>query len=47
MGTQIDIAEKIVARGGDYLLALKANRPLLHHEVITFFDNPPPRHAAA
>lgn len=42
MGTQIDIAEKIVERGGDYLLALKANRPLLHQEVAEFFDNPPP-----
>jgi predicted transposase YbfD/YdcC len=41
MGTQTDIAEKIVTRGGDYLLALKANRPLLHQEVAAFFDNPP------
>jgi predicted transposase YbfD/YdcC len=41
MGTQTDIAEKIVTRGGDYLLALKANRPLLHQEVVAFFDNPP------
>ena len=41
MGTQTDIAEKIVERGGDYLLALKANRPLLHHEVAEFFDAPP------
>jgi predicted transposase YbfD/YdcC len=41
MGTQTDIAEKVVRRGGDYLLALKANRPLLHQEVVTFFDDPP------
>jgi predicted transposase YbfD/YdcC len=41
MGTQSDIAEKIVERGGDYLLALKANRPLLHHEVEEFFKAPP------
>ena len=41
MGAQIDIAEKIVARGGDYLLALKANRPLLHRDVVAFFDAPP------
>ena len=41
MGTQTDIAEKIVERGGDYLLALKANRPLLHHEVEEFFKAPP------
>ena len=40
MGTQTDIAEKIVERGGDYLLALKANRPLLHHEVEEFFKAP-------
>lgn len=41
MGTQIDIAEKIVAHGGDYLLALKANRPVLHRDVAAFFDDPP------
>ena len=41
MGTQTDIAEKIVERGGDYLLALKANRPLLHQEVEEFFKAPP------
>jgi len=41
MGTQIDIAGKIVARGGDYLLALKANRPVLHRDVVAFFDAPP------
>ena len=50
MGTQTEIAEKIVARGGDYLLALKANRPVLHQDVAEFFDNPPndmlePEHA--
>lgn len=41
MGTQNAIAETIIKRGGDYLLALKANRPLLHAEVETFFANPP------
>lgn len=41
IGTQTDIAEKIVKRGGDYLLALKANRPVLHQDVAEFFDNPP------
>jgi len=40
MGTQTEIADKIVARGGDYLLALKGNRPLLHKEVVAFFDDP-------
>jgi hypothetical protein len=33
MGCQTKIAEKIVARGGDYLLALKANRETLADEV--------------
>jgi predicted transposase YbfD/YdcC len=37
IGTQIDIAEKIVAGGGDYCLALKGNRPLLEAEVERFF----------
>ena len=37
----MEIAQKIVARGGDYLLALKANRPALHEDVAAFFDNPP------
>ncbi len=41
MGTQSDIADRIVARGGDYLLALKANRPVLHHDAVAFFDDPP------
>ena len=42
MGTQTAIAETIRARGGDYLLALKANHPLLHAEVETLFAAPPP-----
>lgn len=41
MGTQTTIADKIVGRGGDYLLALKANRPLLHAEVEHLFAEPP------
>jgi len=41
MGTQKDIAETIVARGGDYLLVLKGNWPLLHAEVELFFAEPP------
>jgi predicted transposase YbfD/YdcC len=40
MGTQAKIAEIIVKRGGDYLLALKANRPELMSEVRTFFADP-------
>src|SRR6202140_1590805 len=40
MGTQSEIAEKVVARGGDYLLALKENRPVLYADVETFFADP-------
>jgi predicted transposase YbfD/YdcC len=39
IGTQVKIAETIVRRGGDYLLALKENRPLLYAEVETFFTD--------
>jgi len=41
MGTQSEIAEKIVAKGGDYLLALKANRPATYKDVVRFFADPP------
>lgn len=41
MGTQSAIAEAIVAKGGDYLLALKANRPATHEDVARFFADPP------
>ena len=40
MGTQTDIAERIVSGGGDYLLALKANRPVLLQDVAEFFADP-------
>ncbi len=40
IGTQIGIAETIVRRGGDYLFALKANRPVLFGDVETFFADP-------
>ncbi len=42
MGTQIEIAEAIRAGGGDYLLALKGNRPMTHAEVELYFADPPP-----
>ena len=42
MGTQTAIADTIVARGGDYLLALKGNRPATHADVAAFFADPPP-----
>ena len=38
MGCQIAIAEKILARGGDYLLTLKGNHPLAHAAVVEHFD---------
>ncbi len=41
MGTQTAIADIIVGRGGDYLLALKRNRPATYADVVAFFDNPP------
>jgi len=37
-GTQTEVAEKIVDKGGDYLLALKANQPTLHASVQTYFE---------
>lgn len=41
MGTQADIAQAVVARGGDYLLGLKANQRALQEDVAEFFANPP------
>ena len=38
MGGQTAIAEKILARGGDYLLTLKGNHPLAHAAVADHFD---------
>jgi predicted transposase YbfD/YdcC len=38
MGTQTAIAEKIVEKGGDYLLAVKDNQPTLHQELIYHFE---------
>jgi len=38
MGCQKAIAVKIRERGGDYLLALKANHPTLYQAVIQYFD---------
>jgi predicted transposase YbfD/YdcC len=42
VGTQSAIAATILARGGDYLLALKGNRPATFGEVGAFFADPPP-----
>ncbi len=38
MGCQTAIAEKILARGGDYLLTLKGNQPLAHKAAVEHFD---------
>ena len=40
MGTQVEIAEKIIEKEADYCLALKENWPLLHGEVEGFFADP-------
>ena len=40
MGTQTEIAEKILAKEGDYCLALKGNRPALQAEIERFFADP-------
>lgn len=40
IGTQAAIAKTIVARGGDYLLALKANRPAMLDDVVRAFAEP-------
>ena len=37
MGCQREIAETIVEGGGDYLLAVKANQPTLHADIVTTF----------
>jgi len=37
-GCQKEIAARIVAGGGDYVLALKANQPTMHEEVKLLFD---------
>ena len=42
IGTQNEIARTILERGGDYLLALKANRPATYKDVEAFFADPPP-----
>lgn len=38
MGTQTAIAEKIIDRGGDYILALKENQPTLLEDARLYFE---------
>ena len=40
IATNPTVATAIVAKGGDYILALKRNQPTLHGEVATYFDDP-------
>lgn len=39
MGTQTKIAEKIIDKKADYVLALKGNQPNLHQDVVDFFED--------
>ncbi len=45
MGTQTQIAQTILDGGGDYVLALKQNRPATFTEVEALFAAPPPSRA--
>jgi predicted transposase YbfD/YdcC len=38
MGCQTEIAQKIVAGGGTYCLAVKGNQPTLHQGLVNFFQ---------
>ena len=40
IGAQVEIARTLLERGGDYLFALKANRPELLGEVEAYFADP-------
>ncbi len=40
MGTQTKIAQAILDRGGDYLLAVKDNQASLHDEIRRYLDDP-------
>jgi len=44
MGTQTRIAQAILDRGGDYLLALKDNQASLHDEIRRYLDDPSAKH---
>ena len=40
MGTQKDIAQRIIEKKADYILALKGNQGSLHEDVRLFFNDP-------
>mgnify|MGYP001005794252 CR=1 FL=1 len=39
LGCQTDVAERIIAQGGDYVLAVKENQKHLSEAIIEFFDD--------
>ena len=39
MGTQTKIAEKIIKKKADYVLAVKGNQETLHNDLISYFDD--------
>ena len=39
MGTQVKIAEKIISKKADYVLALKKNQANFHNDVMDYFDD--------
>ncbi|WP_368488402.1 ISAs1 family transposase [Clostridium sp. BJN0013] len=39
MGTQTKIAEKIIKKKADYVLAVKGNQEILHNDLITYFED--------
>ena len=38
--TQADIAQTVLAAGGDYLMEVKGNQPTLHDDLVTLFADP-------
>lgn len=47
LGTQTAIAERIIQRGGQYVLALKENQPTMYAEVRALFADARAAHASA
>ena len=39
MGTQKEIAEKIIDKGADYILSLKENQKTLYNDVKLYIDD--------
>jgi predicted transposase YbfD/YdcC len=46
MGTQTEIAQKIIDRRADYVLALKANHPTLYRQIKGWFESAQAQHFA-